>query len=199
MQTTFLEDLAVAGFPPASISTVMCSHLHFDHVGWNTRKVNGKWVPTFPQARYLFGKLEYEHWQHLRDTGGYHDVAHLADSIDPIIEANLHEFIGTDYRITDEVWLEPTPGHTPGHVSVHIRSKGEEAIITGDMMHHPIQLADPDMHGNFDLDKEQGARTRRAFVERYADKKVMIIGSHFCDPTSGWIVRDGAAWKLALK
>ena len=143
MQTTFLEDLAVAGFPPATVNTVMCSHLHFDHVGWNTRKVNGKWVPTFPQARYLFGKQEYEHWQHLRDTGGYHDLAHFADSIDPIIEAKLHEFIGTDYRITDEVWLEPTPGHTPGHVSVHIRSKGEEAVITCDMMHHPIQLADP--------------------------------------------------------
>jgi glyoxylase-like metal-dependent hydrolase (beta-lactamase superfamily II) len=199
MQTTFLEDLAVAGFPPATVNTVMCSHLHFDHVGWNTRKVNGKWVPTFPQARYLFGKQEYEHWQHLRDTGGYHDLAHFEDSIDPIIEAKLHEFIGTDYRITDEVWLEPTPGHTPGHVSVHIRSRGEEAVITCDMMHHPIQLADPDMHGNFDMDKEQGARTRRAFVERYADRKVMIIGTHFCDPTSGWIVRDGAAWKLALK
>jgi len=110
MQTTFLEDLAVAGFPPASVNTVMCSHLHFDHVGWNTRKVNGKWVPTFPQARYLFGKQEYEHWQRLRDTGGYHDIAHLVDSVDPIIEAKLHEFIGSDHHITDEVWLEPTPG-----------------------------------------------------------------------------------------
>jgi len=124
---------------------------------------------------------------------------HLVDSVDPIIEAKLHEFIGSDHHITDEVWLEPTPGHTPGHVSVHIRSRGEEAVITCDMMHHPIQLADPEMHGNFDMDKEQGARTRRAFVERYADKRVMIIGTHFCDPTSGWIVRNGDAWQLALE
>jgi glyoxylase-like metal-dependent hydrolase (beta-lactamase superfamily II) len=84
-------------------------------------------------------------------------------------------------------------------VSVHIRSKGEEAIITGDMMHHPIQLAVPETQANFDMDKAQGAKTRVEFVRRYADRKVLIIGSHFCEPTSGWIVRDGAAWKLALK
>ena len=199
LQTTFLEDLAAAGFPPKTINTVMCTHLHFDHVGWNTRKVNGRWVPTFPQARYLFGRQEWEHWQHLRRTGGYHNIEHLTDSIDPIIEAGLADFIGPDYHLTDEVSLEPTPGHTPGHVSVHIRSRGEEAIITGDMMHHPVQLAVPGELANFDMDKEQGAKTRRTFVERYADKRVMIIGSHFCNPTSGWIVRDGAAWKLALK
>jgi glyoxylase-like metal-dependent hydrolase (beta-lactamase superfamily II) len=168
-------------------------------VGWNTRLVNGKWVPTFPQAQYLFGKQEYEHWQHLRETHGYHNVDHLADSIDPIVEAKLAAFVGTDYRLTDEVWFEPTPGHTPGHVSVHIRSRGEEAVITGDMMHHPIQFAVPDIPGNFDMNKDQGAKTRRAFIEKYADKKVMIIGSHFCEPTAGWIVRDGEAWRLATQ
>jgi glyoxylase-like metal-dependent hydrolase (beta-lactamase superfamily II) len=199
LQTTFLEDLAAAGFPRDTINTVMCTHLHFDHVGWNTRLVDGKWVPTFPQARYLFGKQEYEHWQHLRETHGYHNVDHLADSIDPVVEAKLAEFVGTDYRLTDEVWFEPTPGHTPGHVSVHIRSRGEEAVITGDMMHHPIQFAVPDIQGNFDMDKAQGSKTRRAFIEKYADRKVMIIGSHFCEPTAGWIVRDGEAWRLATK
>jgi glyoxylase-like metal-dependent hydrolase (beta-lactamase superfamily II) len=199
LQTTFLQDLAAAGFPRETINTVMCTHLHFDHVGWNTERVNGKWVPTFPQAQYLFGRQEYEHWLHLRETHGYHNVDHLADSIDPIMDAKLAELVGTDYRLTDEVWFEPTPGHTPGHVSVHIRSRGEEAVITGDMMHHPIQLAVPDIHGNFDMDKALGAKTRRAFIERYADKKVLIIGSHFCEPTAGWIVRDGTAWKLATK
>jgi glyoxylase-like metal-dependent hydrolase (beta-lactamase superfamily II) len=199
LQTTFLDDIAAAGFPRDTINTVMCTHLHFDHVGWNTRLVNGKWVPTFPQAQYLFGKQEYEHWQHLRETHGYHNVDHLADSIDPIVEAKLAAFVGTDYRLTDEVWFEPTPGHTPGHVSVHIRSRGEEAVITGDMMHHPIQFAVPDIPGNFDMNKDQGAKTRRAFIEKYADKKVMIIGSHFCEPTAGWIVRDGEAWRLATQ
>ena len=199
LKTTFLQDLAAAGYPPASINTVLCTHLHFDHVGWNTQLVNGRWVPTFPNARYLFGKKEYEHWEHLRRTGGYHHIEHLLDSVDPILAAGLAEFVGPEHRITDEVWLEPTPGHTPGHVSVRISSRGQEAVITGDMMHHPIQLAVPDLHGNFDMDKEQGARTRRAFIERYQNRKALVIGSHFCDPTSGWIVRDGVAWKLALE
>jgi glyoxylase-like metal-dependent hydrolase (beta-lactamase superfamily II) len=199
MQTTFLADLAAAGFPPATVNTVLCTHLHFDHVGWNTMKVDGKWVPTFPQAQYLFGRQEFDHWKQLRDTGGYHDFGHIVDSIDPVVEAGLQKLVATDHRITDEVWLEPSPGHTPGHVSVHIRSKGEEAMITGDMMHHPIQLAAPLMPGNFDMDKELGAKTRRAFIERYANGRTMIIGTHFCDPSSGWIVSDGDAWKLVLK
>ncbi|HTT02587.1 MAG TPA: MBL fold metallo-hydrolase [Steroidobacteraceae bacterium] len=198
MQTTFLEDLEGAGFAPASINTVLCTHLHFDHVGWNTRLVQGRWVPTFPHARYLFGRREWDHWQHLRRTGGYHHMEHLTDSIDPILTAGLADFVEPDHRITDEVWLEPTPGHTPGHVSVHISSRGQEAVITGDMMHHPIQFAVPDLQANFDMDKEQGARTRRAFIERYQNQKTLIIGSHFCDPTSGRIVSEGAAWKLAL-
>jgi glyoxylase-like metal-dependent hydrolase (beta-lactamase superfamily II) len=199
LKTTFLEDLTFAGYPPDTINTVLCTHLHFDHVGWNTHLVNGRWVPTFPKARYLFGAKEWDHWQHLRRTGGYHSFEHLADSIDPILEAGLADLVGPEHRITDEVWLEPTPGHTPGHVSVRISSRGKEAVITGDMMHHPIQLAVPDLQANFDMDKAQGARTRRAFVERYQERKALIIGSHFCDPSSGWIVRDGAAWKLALE
>jgi len=198
LHTTFLEDLAAAGFPPEKIDTVLCTHLHFDHVGWNTQLVNGKWVPTFPQARYLFGKKEFDHWMHLKATGGYHDFEHLHDSIDPILEAGLADFIGPNHQVTDEVSLFATPGHTPGHVSVLIRSGGQEAIITGDMMHHPIQLIEPERHANFDMDKPQGARTRREFVERVADKDVLVIGSHFTDPTSGWVVRDGKSWKLKI-
>jgi glyoxylase-like metal-dependent hydrolase (beta-lactamase superfamily II) len=199
LKTTFLEDLAAAGYAAPTINTVMCTHLHFDHVGWNTQKVDGKWVPTFPNARYLFGRTEWDHWVHLRETNGYHHMDHLVDSIDPVVEAGLMDLVEAGHRITDEVWLEPTPGHTPGHVSVHISSRGQEAIITGDMMHHPIQLADLDKHGNFDMDKAQGARTRREFVEKYQGRKVMIIGSHFCDPTSGWIVRDGESYKLVTQ
>ena len=196
LATTFLEDLATAGFPVASIDTVLCTHLHFDHVGWNTRLVKGRWVPTFPQARYLFGRAEFDHWVHLRDSGGYHNIEHLRDAIDPIVAAELVDYVGTDYQLTDEVSLFPTPGHTPGHVSVLIRSRGEEAVITGDLMHHPIQLADPSRQANFDMDKAQAALTRREFVERFANSKVRIIGSHFCDPTSGWIERHGSAWQL---
>lgn len=196
LRTTFLTDLETAGFPPSKIDTVLCTHLHFDHVGWNTTLVAGRWVPTFPQARYLFGKNEFDHWVHLRNTGGYHDVEHLHDAIDPVIAAGLADFIPTEFQVTDEVALFPTPGHTPGHVSVYIRSRGEEAVITGDMLHHPIQLIDPERHANFDMDKPQGALTRKAFVERFENSKVLIIGSHFCDPTSGWIVRAGQSWQL---
>jgi glyoxylase-like metal-dependent hydrolase (beta-lactamase superfamily II) len=196
LKTTFLQDLEHAGYPVQSIDTVMCTHLHFDHVGWNTHLVDGKWVPTFPNARYLFGRKEYDHWVHMRETGGYHDFEHMHDAIDPVIAAGLVDFIGPEHKITDEVTLFPTPGHTPGHVSVMIRSRGEEAVITGDMLHHPIQFIDPQRPGNFDMDKEQGGRTRQAFVDRFADTKTLIIGSHFAEPTSGWLVRDGKAWKL---
>jgi glyoxylase-like metal-dependent hydrolase (beta-lactamase superfamily II) len=198
LRTTFLEDLTAAGFPPEKIDAVLCTHLHFDHVGWNTKLVNGKWVPTFPQARYLFGKKEFDHWMHLKATGGYHDIEHLHDSIDPILEAGLADFIGPEHQVTDEVSLLPTPGHTPGHVSVVIKSGGQEAIITGDMMHHPIQLIDPERHANFDMDKPQGARTRREFVDRVANKSILVIGSHFTDPTAGWVVSDGKSWKLKI-
>ncbi len=199
LKTTFLEDLRAAGFPPESVTDVLCTHLHFDHVGWNTKLVGGKWVPTFPQARYYFGRQEWEHWQHLKRTGGYHDLEHLEDSLEPIVAAGLAELIGPDFRVTDEVSLIPTPGHTPGHVSVLIRSGGKEAVITGDMMHHPIQFALPGTAANFDMDKEQGIRTRQEFIGRFSGKDTLIIGSHFPEPTAGRIVRDGEAWKLAIE
>jgi glyoxylase-like metal-dependent hydrolase (beta-lactamase superfamily II) len=199
LQTTFLADLAAAGFPAESIDAVLCTHLHFDHVGWNTRLVDGHWVPTFPQARYLFGKAEFDHWTHLRATGGYHHFQHLEDAVDPIVAAGLVNYIAPDYQITEEVSLFPTPGHTPGHVSVLIRSGGHEAVITGDLMHHPIQLIDPGREANFDMNKSQGAQTRQAFVDRFGDTRVLVIGSHFCDPTGGWIVRYGSGWKLVTE
>jgi glyoxylase-like metal-dependent hydrolase (beta-lactamase superfamily II) len=198
MQTTFLEDLAAAGFPHESITDVLCTHLHFDHVGWNTRKVNGQWVPTFPQARYYFGRKEWEHWKFLRDTNGYHHMEHLTDAIDPVMNAGLVDLIEPDFRITDEVSLIPTPGHTPGHVSVLIESCGQSAVITGDMMHNPIQIAVPAVEGRFDMDKTQGAATRCEFVQRFNNTDTLVIGSHFSDPTSGHIVPDGNAWKLKV-
>ncbi len=103
----------------------------------------------FPKARYLFGKAEFDHWVHLRNTGGYHDIEHLHDSIDPVLEAGLAEFIPTEYQVNEEISLFPTPGHTPGHVSVHIRSKGEEAVITGDLLHHPDPTHRPATDGQF--------------------------------------------------
>jgi glyoxylase-like metal-dependent hydrolase (beta-lactamase superfamily II) len=198
MQTSFLEDLERAGCPPDTIDTVLCTHLHFDHVGWNTRKEGDQWVPTFPNARYLFGRIEWDHWKDMPRDGTV-AAQHLVDSIQPVLDAGLVDFIATDYRITDEIQLFPTPGHTPGHVSIHISSQGEEAVITGDMMHHPVQIAVPHLPGNFCMDKEISCKTRQNFIERYGDSKVLVIGSHFCDPTAGWIERDEENWRFRIK
>ncbi|MDA8252100.1 MAG: MBL fold metallo-hydrolase [Rhodospirillales bacterium] len=196
LQTSFLEDLTAAGFPPESIDTVLCTHLHFDHVGWNTRLVNGRWVPTFPNARYLFGRTEWDHTQAELASPQAH-TEHVVDSVQPIIDAGLADFVETDHRVSDEIWLEPTPGHTPGHVSVHIASEGQHAVITGDLMHNPAQMAEPDLCSHACSHPDMARRTRRDFLDRYQDRKALVVGSHFCDPTAGWVVRDGANWRFS--
>ncbi len=195
LQTTFLDDLAYAGFPADSIDTVLCTHLHMDHVGWNTRLADGRWMPTFPNARYLFNRKEWDFIHGLVGREGA-EVDHLPDSLQPVYEAGLIDFVGTDHQVTPEVRLEPTPGHTPGHVSVRIESAGKRAVITGDIMHHPVQCAEPELKTNFCNDHEQAIRTRREFLQRYQNRGAYVIGSHFCHPTGGWIVSDGDAWRF---
>lgn len=194
-QGPFLADLAAAGFPAESIDVVLCTHLHVDHVGWNTRRENGRWVPTFPNARYLWHRAEYEHWA-AHDDGAYGPV--VQESVLPVYEAGLVDLVAPTHAVTDEVRLEPTPGHTPGHVSVHITSRGEEAVITGDLMHHPAQCAHPEWRSSADSDGALAERTRRDFLSRYADRPVLVIGTHFATPTAGRIVRDGAAFRFAV-
>jgi len=190
----FLADLIAAGFAPDSIDTVLCTHLHVDHVGWNTMLRDGKWVPTFPRARYLLGRTEYEHWS---DSAARADMKHvLADSVTPILDAGLAELVETSHRICDEISLVPTVGHTPGHVSVRIVSRGEEALITGDFMHHPCQIAHPDWDTTADTDPAQGIRTRWQMFERLAGTPVLVIGTHFAGATAGRIVRDGGTFRL---
>jgi len=192
-QGRFLEDLREAGFPCEAIDTVLCTHLHVDHVGWNTVLKDGRWVPTFGRARYLFGRAEWQHWSK-QPQPPEGDVT--GDSIQPVLDAGLVDLVESDHRITPEVFLEPTPGHTPGHVSVRIVSRGHEAVITGDLMHHPVQCAEPDWASRFDVDADKARRTRRSFLERNADRPVLVLGTHFATPTGGRIVRDGAAWRF---
>lgn len=194
-QGPFLADLAAAGFPADSIDTVLCTHLHVDHVGWNTRWVDGRWVPTFPNARYLWHRGEYEHWSRT-DQDIYGPV--VQESVLPVYEAGLVDLVDASHVVTDEVRLEPTHGHTPGHVSIHISSRGEEAIITGDLMHHPAQCAHPEWPSSADSDPHQAERTRREFLARYADKPTLVIGTHFASPTAGRIVRDGNTYRFAV-
>jgi glyoxylase-like metal-dependent hydrolase (beta-lactamase superfamily II) len=191
MQTRFLADLEQAGFPAETIDTVVCTHLHVDHVGWNTRLADGCWVPTFPNARYLFGRREFEYWSEA-DPGTDGDI--MGDSVRPITDAGLADLVESDHRITDHVVLEPTPGHTPGHVSVRIRSGETEAVITGDLMHHPIQCAEPDWTVHFDVDSEAARTTRRAFLGKHADSGVLVLGTHFATPTAGRVVSAGSGW-----
>jgi glyoxylase-like metal-dependent hydrolase (beta-lactamase superfamily II) len=192
MQSKFLDDFTAAGFSVDGVDTVLCTHMHVDHVGWNTRLVDGRWQPTFRNARHLFAQQEWAHWSVEPQTYG----PVIADSVQPIFDHGLADLVGGSHRVCDEIALEPTPGHTPGHVSVHVTSRGEEAVITGDMIHHPCQIAHPDWSSLADVDQNLAATTRAAFLARYADRPVLIIGTHFAAPTAGRIVRDGATYRL---
>jgi glyoxylase-like metal-dependent hydrolase (beta-lactamase superfamily II) len=193
LSTPFLERMAEAGWPRESVDVVVCTHLHVDHVGWNTMKQGDKWVPTFPNARYLIGRVEHAHWSASDDES---QAEIMSDSVQPIFDAGLADLVELDHRLSPEIRLLPTTGHTPGHVSVVIESQGQTAIITGDMMHHPCQIAHPEWPVRFDEDSAAAAITRRAFIETNADTPVLIIGTHFSAPTAGHIRRDGDRWKF---
>ncbi len=192
-KTPFLETMTAAGFPPDSIDTVLCTHLHVDHVGWNTRLEGSQWVPTFAKARYVFGRTEYEYW---RDHSAEPDKAAVFhDSVKPIMDAGKADLVASDIRLCDEITLIPTPGHSPGHMSVHIKSAGEEALLTGDVAHHPCQMAHLDWSSTADSDPVQSVVTRRDLFARFADKPVLVIGGHF---NAGHIQRDGGAFKFVV-
>jgi glyoxylase-like metal-dependent hydrolase (beta-lactamase superfamily II) len=194
LQTSFLADLAAAGYPRETIDTVICTHLHVDHVGWNTMLAKDHWVPTFPKARYLMGRIEFAHWtsQHEREDMS----AVLADSVTPVWEAGLVDLVETDHRICDEVSLVPTLGHTPGHVSVRIASQREEALITGDFMHHPCQIARPEWSSTADSDPVEARLTRERMLTQLADTPILVIGTHFAGRTAGRVDLDGDAYRL---
>jgi len=192
-ESPFLDRLAEAGYGVDDIDTVICTHMHFDHVGWNTRLVDGEWVVTFPSARYLFGRVEWEHWQVAEG-----DYINVGETVRPVLESGQADLVDVDHQVCEQVRLVPTPGHTPGHVSVVVEANGERAIITGDMAHHPIQFADPELSAAADTDSAQAALTRRAFLaDRVADGS-LVIGTHFGGPTAGRIAPDGDGWMLKI-
>ncbi len=192
----FLADLEKAGWPRESIDTVLCTHLHVDHVGWNTMLENGRWVPTFPNARYLLGRTEFQHW---REEEGREDMkAVFADSVLPVFDKGLVDLVESDGRVAEEITLVPTPGHTPGHLSLRICSEGEEALITGDFMHHPCQIARPDWSSTADSDPEAARRTRERMLSELSQTEALVIGTHFSGPSAGRIRREGETFRLAL-
>ncbi len=169
----------------AAVTTVLCTHLHFDHVGWNTRREGDRYVPTFPNARYLFGRDEVEYLRS-DDHLAIHDVA-----IAPVVDAGQAELVDTDHRISPAVSLTPTPGHTPGHVSVRIESAGARALITGDCIHSPVQFRFPELAAEpFDWDVARSIATRQTLTSELADSGTLVLGTHFAPPTGGRVATE---------
>lgn len=175
-----------------SVDTVLCTHLHFDHVGWNTRIVDERRVPTFPNARYLFGRIEV-------DALAVDDHASVrAPAVEPLLDAGLVDLVETDHVLTPHLRLVPTPGHTPGHVSVEIDSRGQRAVITGDVLHTPLQVALPELTASpFDHDATQATVTRQRFLDAHADGDRLILGTHFPPPTAGYVRGAGRRRRFA--
>jgi glyoxylase-like metal-dependent hydrolase (beta-lactamase superfamily II) len=193
LQLPFLEDLASAGFDRRNIDTVLCTHLHVDHVGWNTMLEDGEWIPTFPNAKYLLAEKEFSYWM-AQDAGEFGDV--MGDSVKPVYEAGLVELVSFNHQVCEEVSLEPTLGHSPGHVSIRIKSKGKEALITGDCVHHPCQMHHNDWSSTADFDAQQAMETRTALFESLVDSQCLVLGTHFATPTAGHVKRNGDVYWL---
>jgi len=191
--TRYIDGLAAHGLTPDDIDVVMCTHLHPDHVGWNTKLLDGRWVPTFPNARYVFSRKEWEFWQSRHDK---RPIDYFGDSVLPIVEAGRAELVANDHALDDEVWLEPTPGHTPDHMAVRLRSRGADGIMTGDAFHSPIQCLHPEWAARPDYDKAQASATRRAIFERCAESNMLVCPAHFPAPTCGRIRAEGDAFRF---
>ncbi|MDN4984339.1 MBL fold metallo-hydrolase [Bradyrhizobium arachidis] len=191
---SYLRALNGAGVSVDDIDFVMCTHLHVDHVGWNTRLENGRWVPTFPKARYVFARQEYDHWF---AENAKTEIPPFADSVLPVVEANRHELVGNDHRIGDHVRIVPTPGHTPGHVAIAMGRGKDDAVFSGDLMHSPLQTLYPELSIKFDVDPAKAATTRRGFLERYCGTDTLCCTAHFPSPSVGKIKRKGSAFVCA--
>ena len=191
LQTDFMSELEKSGYNSEDVDVVISTHLHVDHVGWNTTFVDGSWVPTFPNAEYLFVKDELAHWS--SEPQHYGPV--FEDSVQPILDAGMATIIDVDYEITGEIGLELTAGHTPGHVSVTINSQNESGLITGDMTHHPVQFAKPDLASSADWNQDMSTATRHEAYERWSDGR-LIIGTHFAGRTAGVLVAQGNCWRF---
>lgn len=200
----YMRNLAGFGLRPEDIDYVLCTHLHTDHVGWNTRLVDGRWVPTFPNAKYVMARQEFDHFNRLHVAKPSYPVNHgaFADSVLPIVEAGQAMFVDmnhlVDGTLDDGVWLEPAPGHTPGHVTVHVRGGGMEAIMTGDMFHHPIVFLEPTLETQHDFDVAQNKASRKKVLERLADTQDVLLTAHFPSPTAGRVCSCASGFRFSF-
>ena len=185
----WLRRLAAAGSAPEAVDYVLCTHLHLDHCGWNTRLVDGRWVPTFPNATYLFQRQEFAHRESLADST-------FAENVVPVMEAGQGVLVDMDHALDDEVWLEPTPGHTPGHVAIHFTSQGPRAVMMGDLMHSPVQCAEPHWHAMSDADPDLARTSRRRFLDQNCGADRLVLTAHFPSPSVGRVAREGDAFRF---
>jgi glyoxylase-like metal-dependent hydrolase (beta-lactamase superfamily II) len=194
LRTGYLERLTAAGFPPEAVDLVVLTHLHTDHVGWNTVSRHRKWEPTFPNARYVTSRAEHDFW-----SGYAMDEARaqmFRDSVHPIEDAGLLDLVDAPAKLAPGLCVLPTPGHTPGHLAVELRSGGETALITGDCVHHPVQFAHPAITSCVDIDPSQAEATRHSLLASLAGTATLVLGSHFAPPTGGRVVAQGDGYRM---
>ncbi len=198
LNTPFLDRLRDAGVAPESVDLVMCTHLHVDHVGWNTKLENGRWVPTFPNARYLFARKEYAHWEDERRQKDAQSVngGSFDDSVLPVVEAKKAVFIDTDHQPDSLLTIEEAPGHTPGSIVIRLSDAGREAVFSGDIMHHPVQVYYPEWSSQFCWDQDMSARSRRKVLEHCAEHHSLLCPAHFPGANAGYIHRAGDAFRI---
>jgi glyoxylase-like metal-dependent hydrolase (beta-lactamase superfamily II) len=177
---SFLEKIQNVGISIDQIDYVLCTHLHADHVGWNTRLLNGRWIPTFPKAKYLFGRDEINFWE--KEPVANHQS--WDDSIQPIIDAGQAEIVASDYEIEPGVNLVPAPGHSPGHVMLKLFDGRSTAYLIGDVIHHPVQVEHPNWSSLFCWNKTKAGEMRTSILETVADTDQWIIPAHFPSPSS---------------
>ena len=189
-KTPWLDGFKASGLKFDDVDYVFCTHLHIDHCGWNTVLRDGRWVPTFPKAKYVFHKREYDAWEAANAAGDPRGNVFRMNCL-PIVEAGQALLVDDDYSLDDLVTLSPTPGHSPHHCCVNIFSKGQRAVVTGDMMHHALQCREPEWSTVFCTDPKQAARSRRGFLASVADTDTIILPIHFPSPTAGRIEADG--------
>lgn len=198
LKTDYMATLARVGVKPEQVDFVMCTHLHWDHVGWNTTLTNGRWVPTFPNARYIIARKEFEHWDRCFQQGqkGIH-LSSFEDSVLPVIRAERAVLVDSDYELDRGIWLEPCPGHSPGHVLINLASQGQQGIVCGDVIHHRLQLSFPDLSSVADADQALARQSRRALIERLADSPTLLLPAHFPSPAIGRVKRGGREFTYA--
>ncbi len=189
LQSPWADNFRRSGLRFDDIDLVVCTHLHVDHVGWNTRFEDGRWVPTFPNARYVFGRTEFTHWQREYAAGrDSPDGPVFADSVAPVVDSGLAWIVDDDADLFEGLRLEPTPGHSVGHVAIHLEREGTHLVFSGDVMHHPIQVREPDLSSRFCEDPQASRLARRRFLETHSDSDTIIIPAHFERGTAGRIV-----------